>query len=148
MAIRDFFAGSSDVRMDDKGRVTLPARYRPPLLAGVMLVTGQDRCLYVFTEDGFESFADAAINADITDEKARGFQRYMLANTEQQVPDAQGRISIPARMRQYAGLTKDVVISGAGRRVEIWNAAEFVTYQAEHETPYSSPERGMLHPPG
>lgn len=147
MAIRDYFSGSAEVRMDDKGRVTLPARYRAAFSAGVMLTKGQDRCLYVFTEDGFERFAAGAIDADITDEKARGFQRYLLANTEAIEPDGQGRIGIPARMREYAGLTKNVVVAGAGRRMEIWNADEFAAYQSEHESPFVSPERGLLNPP-
>jgi MraZ protein len=101
------FYGTYTPRMDDKGRVTLPARYREAFAGGAMIVRGQDHCLYVFTPEGFEEFAESAINAPITDERARGYQRYMLANTDEQRPDAQGRISITARMREYAGLTKD-----------------------------------------
>ena len=106
------FYGTYTPRMDDKGRVTLPARYREAFAGGAMIVRGQDHCLYVFTPDGFEEFAESAINAPITDERARGYQRYMLANTDEQRPDAQGRISITARMREYAGLSKDLVIAG------------------------------------
>ena len=97
------FYGTYTPRMDDKGRVTLPARYREAFASGAMMVRGQDHCLYVFTPEGFEEFAESAINAPITDERARGYQRYMLANTDEQRPDAQGRITITARMREYAG---------------------------------------------
>jgi MraZ protein len=138
------FFGTYTPRMDDKGRVTLPARYRDEFATGVMLVRGQDHCLYVFTPDGFAGFAEAAMNAPITDERARGYQRYMLANTDEQRPDAQGRISIPARMREYAGLTKDVVITGVGLRMEVWDAAEWERYEAEQEAAYAAPAPGLL----
>ncbi|MEJ7651433.1 division/cell wall cluster transcriptional repressor MraZ [Nakamurella sp. A5-74] len=143
MATAGFF-GTYTPRMDDKGRVTLPARYRDQFAGGVMLVKGQDHCVYVLTRDGFEQFAADAIKADVTDERARGFQRYMLANTDEQTPDGQGRVSVPVRMRQYAQLSKDVVIVGAGLRMEIWDAAEWERYEARQEAAYASPERGTL----
>lgn len=143
MGVRGFF-GTYTPRMDDKGRVTLPARYRDEFRAGVMVVKGQDHCLYVLTPEGFEAFAASAISAEVTDERARGYQRYMLANTDEQVPDAQGRISVTPRMRQYAGLQKDIVIAGVGLRMELWDAAEWTAYEARQEAAYASPERGTL----
>lgn len=131
------FFGTYTPRMDDKGRVTLPARYREHFVAGVMLVRGQDHCLYLFTPDAFDTFAESAINAEITDEKARAFQRYMLSNTDEQRPDAQGRITIPARMREYARLNKDVVVTGVGKRMEIWDAEEWRQYEAAQEELYA-----------
>jgi len=140
------FYGTYTPRMDDKGRVTLPAKYRESFRNGVMLVRGQDHCIYVFTPEGFEEFADAAINAPITDERARGYQRYMLANTDEQRPDAQGRITVAPRMREYARLTKDLVITGIGLRMELWDADEWATYEAQQEAAYAAPERGLLGP--
>lgn len=138
------FLGTFTPRMDDKGRVTLPARYRESFAPGIMLVRGQDHCLFLFTPEGFEDFAEEAINASVTDERARGFQRYMLSNTDDQRPDAQGRISIPARMREYAGLRKDVVIAGVGKRMEVWDADEWARYEAAQEADYASPARDLL----
>jgi MraZ protein len=138
------FYGTYTPRMDDKGRVTLPAKYRESFKNGVMLVRGQDHCVYLFTPEGFEEFAEAAINAPITDERARGYQRYMLANTDEQRPDAQGRITVTPRMREYARLTKDLVITGIGLRMELWDADEWATYEAEQEAAYAAPERGLL----
>jgi MraZ protein len=140
------FLGTYTPRMDDKGRITLPAKYRDDFAGGVMLTKGQDRCLYVFTPEGFGIFAHSAINAEVTDERARGYQRYMLANTDQQHPDGQGRITVPARMREYAHLGKDVVIAGIGLRMEIWDAAEWADYEARQEAFYANPERGALNP--
>ncbi len=140
------FYGTYTPRIDDKGRVTLPARYRELLAAGVMLTRGQDHCLYLFTPDGFADFAATAINAEITDERARGFQRYMLANTDEQRPDAQGRIPINVKMREYAGLTKDVVITGIGNRMEIWDSVRWQAYEEQQEAAYAAPERGLFGP--
>jgi len=138
------FYGTYTPRMDDKGRVTLPAKYRESFKNGVMLVRGQDHCVYLFTPEGFEEFAEAAINAPITDERARGYQRYMLANTDEQRPDEQGRITITPRMREYARLTKDLVITGIGLRMELWDADEWAAYEARQEAAYAAPERGLL----
>ncbi|MET3807018.1 MraZ protein [Nakamurella sp. UYEF19] len=142
------FLGTYTPRMDDKGRVTLPARYRETFAPGVMIVRGQDHCLYLFTPDGFDDFAEVAINAPITNAEARGYQRYMLSNTDDQRPDAQGRISIPIRMREYAGLTKDVIIAGVGKRMEVWDADEWARYEASQEAGYASPPSGVLNQPG
>ena len=137
------FVGTFTPRLDDKGRVTLPAKYRDHFLAGVTVARGQDHCLYVFTPDGFDAFAAEIIDAPVTDARARGYQRVLLANTDEQKPDAQGRISIPARMRDYARLTKDVVITGVGSRMEIWDADEWTRYEATHEETYAAPEGGF-----
>jgi MraZ protein len=137
------FVGTFTPRLDDKGRVTLPAKYRDHFLAGVTLARGQDHCLYVFTPEGFDDFAAEVIDAPVTDARARGYQRVLLANTDEQKPDAQGRISVPARMREYAGLTKDVVITGVGSRMEIWDAGEWTRYEATHEETYAAPEGGF-----
>jgi len=142
--VRNGFFGTYTPRMDDKGRVTLPARYRDEFSAGVMVMRGQDHCLYVFTPDGFAEHAEDAINAPITDQRARGYQRYMLANSDEQRPDSQGRIGIPARMREYAQLDKDVVVVGIGRRMEIWDAEVWAAYEAGQEATYAEPERGLL----
>jgi MraZ protein len=138
------FVGTFTPRMDDKGRVTVPAKYRPVLEDGVVISRGQDHCLYVFTPEGFDTFAQDAIDAPVTDPKARGYQRMLLANADEQQPDGQGRITIPARMREYARLRKDVVITGVGSRMEIWDAEEWTRYEREHEETFAAPERGLL----
>lgn len=138
------FLGNFEPRLDDKGRLTLPARHRPAFAGGVLLTKGQDHSLYLFTPEGFEIFAQDAINADITDARARGYQRFLFANTEELTLDSQGRVSISARMREYAGLDRDVVVIGAGRRMEIWDAARWHSYQGVQEPDFAQPERGAL----
>lgn len=138
------FLGTYTPRMDDKGRITLPAKYRDRTAGGIFLVKGRDHTLFLFTEDGFEQFAHRAIHAEITDKAQVGYQRYMLANAEDQRPDAQGRVTIPAKMREYAGLGKDIVLNGAGLRMEVWAADRWAAYEAEQEAAYADPEAGIF----
>lgn len=135
------FYGTFTPRLDDKGRVTLPARYRKPFTDGAMVVRGDTRCLYVFTADGFDSFAQEAIDTPVTDTHHIGHARYMLANSDFQMPDAQGRITLAGRMREYAELDRDVVLTGQGRRMEIWNADRWNSYMAEQEPGYVDPSQ-------
>lgn len=134
------FYGTFTPRLDDKGRITLPARYRGAFTDGAMVVRGDSRCLYVFTIDGFESFAEDAINAPVADAGRIGPSRYMLANSDFQTLDAQGRINLMSRMREYAELGKDVVLTGQGRRMEIWNAERWAEYEAAQEDAYINPD--------
>jgi MraZ protein len=133
------FYGTFTPRLDDKGRLTLPARYRGAFVDGAMVVRGDMRCLYVFTQDGFDTFAEEAINAPVTDPQRIGPARYMLANSDFQSLDAQGRIMLTGRMRDYAGLGKDVVLTGQGKRMEIWNAERWAEYEADQEPTYINP---------
>lgn len=133
------FYGTFTPRLDDKGRLTLPARYRGSFTDGAMVVRGDNRCLYVFTTDGFDHFAEDAINAPVTDANRIGPARYMLANSDYQNLDAQGRIMLSGRMREFAELDKDVVLTGQGRRMEIWNADRWASYEAAQEPGYIEP---------
>ncbi len=137
------FFGTFTPRLDDKGRVTIPARYRKPFADGAMVVRGDTRCLYVFTADGFDEFAEEAINAPVTDPGRIGPARYMLANSDFQMPDAQGRITLTMRMREYAELDRDVVLTGQGKRMEIWNTERWAAYEAEQEPGYINPSTGV-----
>lgn len=144
----DRFYGMFTPRLDDKGRVTLPARYRKPFADGAMVVRGDTRCLYVFTVAEFDSFAEQAIDAPVTDPQRIGPSRYMLANSDFQVPDAQGRIMLAARMREYAELGRDVVLTGQGRRMEIWNVDRWNSYEADQEPGYIDPSLRARSPAG
>lgn len=136
----DRFYGTFTPRLDDKSRLTLPHRYREAFKAGAVVVRGRSRCLYVFTAAGFDAFAEEAIDAKVTDPVAIGQARYMLANSDEQVPDAQGRIILTARMREFAGLHRDVVLTGQGRRMEVWDAEHWAAYEAAQEASYVDPD--------
>lgn len=138
------FLGTHTPRLDDKGRLTLPAKYREELRGGLMITKGQDHCLYVFPRAEFEQLARKVAEAPFTNESVRAYQRYLFAGTDEQHPDSQGRIPIAAELRRYAGLSKECVVIGAVSRLEIWDAQAWQGYQERHEDEYSQAQNEVL----
>ena len=87
------FLGTHYPRLDDKGRLTLPAKFRDELAGGLMVTKGQDHCLYVFPRAEFEQMARKVAEAPFTNDAVRAYQRYLFAGTDEQRPDGQGRVS-------------------------------------------------------
>ena len=127
------FLGTHAPRLDDKGRLILPAKFREQLAAGIVLTRGQERCLYAFPMREFEEMHTKLRQAPVTSKQARDYLRVFLSGAADEVPDKQGRITIPLSLRQYAGLTRDLAVIGAGTRIEIWDAAAWETYLSEQE---------------
>jgi MraZ protein len=138
------FLGTYTPRLDDKGRLTLPAKFRDDLRGGCMVTKGQDHCLYVFTREAFTEMATKVASAPLTSESARAFQRNLFSGTDEQNPDGQGRIAITPELRRYAGLAKDCVVIGAFTRVEIWDAQAWQSYQEQHEDDYAKAQEEVL----
>jgi MraZ protein len=132
------FLGTHSPRLDEKGRLILPAKFREQLAGGLVITRGQERCLYVFPVREFEDLHDQLRRAPVTHKEARDFLRVMLSGASDEVPDKQGRVTIPPALRAYAGLTRDLAVIGAGARVEIWDAGAWERYLAEQEGPFSS----------
>src|SRR5919204_196540 len=116
------FLGTHTPRLDDKGRLALPARFRPELEGGLVICKGQDRCLYVFPVTEFSRVTDALRNAPVTDRRIRDYSRVLFASASNEKPDGQGRVTIPPTLRQYAGLTKDCAVIGANTRIRLVHA--------------------------
>jgi MraZ protein len=127
------FLGTHTPRLDDKGRLILPAKFREQLESGVVVTRGQERCLYVFPMAEFERLADQLRQAPVTSKQARDYLRVFLSGASDEVLDKQGRITIPPVLRTYAGLERDCAVIGAGQRVEIWDAAAWEAYLARQE---------------
>ena len=138
------FLGTYHPKLDDKGRLTLPAKFRDELRGGLMITKGQDHCLYVFTRDAFSELAQKVASAPLTNESARVFQRNLFSGTDEVIPDAQGRIAIMPELRRYAGLTKECVVIGAFTRAEIWDAGAWQRYQDEHEDTYARAQEAVM----
>ncbi|KEI44426.1 division/cell wall cluster transcriptional repressor MraZ [Saccharopolyspora rectivirgula] len=138
------FLGTHHPKLDDKGRLTLPAKYREALAGGLMVTKGQDHCLYVFPREEFEQIARKVAQAPFANKAVRAWQRYLFAGTDEQQPDGQGRISITSELRQYAGLSKECVVIGAINRLEIWDAQRWQDYLDEHEEEYSAAQEEVL----
>jgi MraZ protein len=131
------FLGTHTPKLDEKGRLFLPARFREELAEGVVITKGQERCLYVFKRADFVEQAAKLQAAPITAKAARDFGRMLFAGAVDDAPDKQGRVTVPAPLRAYAGLTKDCVVIGANTRLEIWDAATWATYEAEQDVAFA-----------
>jgi len=107
---------------DEKGRLTLPARYREALEHGVVILRGIQQCLWVFTRQEWDSIAERmGENLDSLDEDQANIGRHFFAHAADLVPDRQGRVIIPERLRKYAELDGEALIIGVNKRLEIWN---------------------------
>jgi len=138
------FLGTHSPRLDEKGRLFLPAKFRDELSEGVVITKGQERCLFVFPLDEFRRVTEALSQAPVTQKTVRDYSRVFFASAWQEVPDKQGRVTIPPALRQYAGLTKDCVVIGANSRVEIWDTAAWETYLADREQAFADLEEEVL----
>ncbi len=131
------FLGTHTPRLDDKGRLALPARFRPDLEGGLVICKGQERCLSVFPTDEFTRFTAALGAAPVTDRRVRDYSRMLFASASRETPDGQGRVTIPVGLREYAALQKDCVVIGANSRIEVWNAEAWQSYLEESEQAFA-----------
>lgn len=131
------FLGTHAPRLDEKGRLFLPAKFRDELAEGLVITKGQERCLYVFPTSEFGRITESLRNAPVTAKAVRDYSRVFFASASDEVPDKQGRITIPPALREYAGLTRDCAVIGANTRVEIWDSAAWESYLAAQEPAFS-----------
>lgn len=132
------FLGTHAPRLDDKGRIVLPAKFRDGLAGGLVLTKGQDRSIVVWPAADFSAYAARLSEASRSDERVRAYLRVLFSGAFDDSPDKQGRVTIPPALREYAGLDRDVVVVGNGQTIEIWDAAAWNTYLDGNEDAYSS----------
>ncbi len=131
------FLGRYAHTLDDKGRLTIPAKYRGVLAAGLVVTRGLDRCLYVYPLSEWQQLEDNVRKLPLTKEDARLFVRFLFAEAADCIPDKQGRILIPGYLRDYARLDTDVIVAGSSNHLEVWNAAN---YQEQNSRLEQDPE--------
>ena len=131
------FLGTHTPKLDDKGRFFLPAKFRDELSDGLVITRAQDRCLAIYPVETFQEMTESVSKAPMTVKQVRDFQRMLAAGASQEVPDKQGRITIPQGLRQYAGLDKEIVVVGAIKRVEIWDQQAWETYSEAQEAVFA-----------
>lgn len=131
------FLGTHHPRLDEKGRLFLPAKFRKDLATGLVVTRGQERCLYVFTLAEFERITSAMNSTPVTSRAVRDFQRVFLSAASDEIPDKQGRLTIPSVLREYAGLQRECTVIGAGSRVEVWDTQAWSTYLSQTEDAFS-----------
>jgi MraZ protein len=127
------FFGTHTPRLDDKGRLFLPAKFRDELSEGLVVTRGQERCLYVWSMEEFGKVTDRLKDAPLSSKNTRDFVRMLFAGASDETPDKQGRITVPPMLRTYAALSKECVVIGAMNRVEIWDANAWQTYSDQQE---------------
>jgi len=123
-----FFMGTYTPKLDDKGRLFLPAKFRDRLAEGLVVTQGQENCLVVWPTDVFMEEARRAQATPMTVRGARDYARILFAGADEGSLDKQGRIGIPATLREYADLERDVVVIGVMDRIEIWDPTRWREY--------------------
>lgn len=116
------FLGEFIHTIDDKGRLIVPAKFRADLEAGLVVTRGIDRCLAIYPLEEWKRLAKQVSQLPMTDRRARTFRRLVFANASDAVPDRQGRVLIPPRLREYASLDGEVVVAGLDTYIEVWAA--------------------------
>lgn len=123
------FSGTFDYTLDAKNRLTVPAKFRSAFAHGVVLAKGTERCVAMWTPVEFTSYVNAALEGlHPLSQRADKVNRFFRANSIEMPIDSAGRVMVPAFLLEHAGLEKDVVITGVGNRLEIWDRAAWADY--------------------
>ena len=123
------FRGTFDYTLDAKNRLALPPKFRAALADGVVLAKGVEPCVAIWTSDAYEQQnADALRNSNPLHARARDTSRFFSANSHETELDAAGRVMVPSFLIDHAGLSREVVVIGAGHCLEIWDRAAWAQY--------------------
>lgn len=136
-AISPVLLGTYTPKIDGKGRVALPAKFRAQLGTGFVMAKGQERCVYVLPMQEFQRITAQIQRTSMSNKSARDYLRVFLSGAVDQEPDKQGRIVVPPMLREYANLGDEIVVIGVGTRAEIWNKTAWNEYLADREQGYS-----------
>ena len=115
------FMGEYSHTIDTKGRLIIPSRFREELGETFVVTKGLDGCLFVFSDEEWKAFEIKLKSLPLTNKNARQYARFFVAGATPCELDKQGRILLPATLREFAGLEKDVVLTGMLNRIEIWS---------------------------
>jgi MraZ protein len=127
------FLGEYQHTLDAKGRVSLPAKFRAEMTGSLFVCKGLDDCLYVYSADEYRRFVETLTTGNDFNSKKRRLRRLFVAGAQDVELDSAGRISLSSALREYAGLKKEIAVTGNGNRIEIWDAEAWATYNSEAE---------------
>lgn len=131
------FLGTHSPKLDDKGRLILPAKFRDLVQSGIVITKGQDKSLVVWPTNEFTEYASRIRDASRSDARVRSYSRVLFSSAFDQVPDRQGRVTIPAPLREYAGLDRELVVVGNHSTFEIWDAGTWQQYLDANEPSFT-----------
>ncbi|HVL30990.1 MAG TPA: division/cell wall cluster transcriptional repressor MraZ [Solirubrobacteraceae bacterium] len=125
------FRGTFEYSLDAKNRLTVPARFRTALADGVVLAKGLERCVALWTTSGYDAYTRASLAGfHPLSKEAQKLKRFFAANSLDTELDSAGRVHMPPFLIEHAGLSKEVVVTGAGDALEIWDRATWADYNA------------------
>ena len=119
------FFGEFQYKIDEKGRIPIPPRFRRQLKEGVVLTPGVEKCIAAYPLLEWKKLAAALTTGSVTPSKLRRLNRAVFATAFGVNIDGQGRIALPTQLRQYAGIGDEIVIAGANTYLELWNKEQW-----------------------
>jgi len=126
--------GEFEHTIDDKNRLTLPAKFREALSGGLVITRGMDGCLYCYPQPEWQRMVEGRLaGLDPLSKEGRMMHRYFFAGASETEPDKQGRVLVPATLAKNAGIEREVVIAGVGDRLEIWDRQAWQDHVREFE---------------
>ncbi len=126
--------GEYEHTIDEKNRLTLPAKFRRAFAAGVVLTRGMDGCVYVYPRPRWEELVSGRLGGlDLFSREARGLQRFFFAAAQDEELDRQGRIVLPVALARHARLGREVVVTGVNDHAEVWDRAAWRSHLEEVE---------------
>ena len=126
--------GEFEHTIDDKNRLTLPAKFRSAFSGGIVVTRGMDGCLYAYTQDAWDGLVSSRLaTLDPLSKEGRRMQRFFFAGAAEGELDTQGRVNVPAALIEHAGLGREVVVAGVNDHVEIWDREAWRRELAEVE---------------
>lgn len=141
----ELLTGEYQNTLDEKGRILFPAKLRSELSTNVLVITkAMDKCLWLFTPDAWTDLSDKVMaHASPFDPSKRAVVRHLIAPAVNLEFDKAGRLSIPQSLREYAGLSKDCVVLGINKYIELWDAAAYQEYQESTKEELLSATEGL-----
>ena len=130
-----FLTGEFRHALDDRGRVAVPVRFRARLAQGATLARWLDGCLAIFPRPAWDALAERAASLPVTDAGARTFQRFLFGTAFEVELDRQGRLVIPAVLREFAEMEEETVVVGSRDHLELWSPARWSSYSAQMDAP-------------
>lgn len=127
------FMGEFQQKLDTKGRMIIPSKFRDSLNEQFVITRGLDKCLFGYTMDEWARIEEKMKSLPLTKKDARKFMRLFFSGATVVDMDKQGRINIPSNLREYANLLKDCVVIGVSSRIEIWSENEWQEFYSESE---------------
>lgn len=137
------FIGEHQHSLDEKGRIIIPSKFRSDLGLEFVMTKGLDNCLFVYPKSEWLILEEKLKTLPLTNKDARAFVRFFFSGATESTLDKQGRVLIPANLREHSRLDKDAVIIGVSTRLEIWGKDNWDNYTDEDNLSYESIAESM-----